>query len=149
MTGTDEHGQKIAEAAKKAGKKPKEFVDSFIPAYKDMWKLYDIDYTKFMRTTDEYHVHAVQKWIMQLIKQGDIYKVSIHGWYCTPCETFVTEKDNTRGAKEVTLSFMCYAQRINFRRILFFQTYQHIKITYLNFMKIIQILLHQKNVCMK
>ena len=74
LTGTDEHGQKIAEAAKKAGKEPKEFVDGFISAYKDMWKLYAIDYTKFIRTTDQFHVHAVQKWIVQLIKQGDIYK---------------------------------------------------------------------------
>lgn len=102
LTGTDEHGQKIAEAAKKAGKEPKEFVDSFIPAYKDMWKMYNIDYTKFIRTTDSYHVHAVQKWIIQLIKQGDIYKGEYVGWYCTPCETYVTEKDIEADAKEVS-----------------------------------------------
>ena len=102
LTGTDEHGQKIAEAAKKAGKEPKEFVDSFIPAYKDIWKLYNIDYSRFMRTTDEYHVQAVQKWIMQLQEQGDIYKGQYIGWYCTPCETYVTEKDIPEGAKEVT-----------------------------------------------
>ncbi|MBI2344672.1 methionine--tRNA ligase [Candidatus Dependentiae bacterium] len=102
LTGTDEHGQKIAEAAKKADKDPKEFVDSFIPVYKDIWKLYNIDYSKFMRTTDEYHVHAVQKWIIQLQQQGDIYKGQYIGWYCTPCETYVTEKDIPQGAKEVT-----------------------------------------------
>ncbi len=102
LTGTDEHGQKIAEAAKKAGKEPKEFVDSFIPAYKDIWKLYNIDYSKFIRTTDEYHVHAVQKWILQLLKQGDIYKGQYVGWYCTPCETFVTEKDIPHDATEVS-----------------------------------------------
>ena len=101
LTGTDEHGQKIAEAAKKAGKEPKDFVDSFIPAYKDMWKLYNIDYTKFIRTTDEYHVKAVQKWILQLIQQGDIYKGEYTGWYCTPCETYVTQKDIDSDAKEV------------------------------------------------
>jgi methionyl-tRNA synthetase len=102
LTGTDEHGQKIAEAAKKAGKEPKAFVDGFIPAYKDVWKLYNIDYSKFMRTTDEYHVRAVQKWIMQLLKQGDIYKGQYIGWYCTPCETYVTDKDIQEDAKEVT-----------------------------------------------
>jgi methionyl-tRNA synthetase len=102
LTGTDEHGQKIAEAAKKAGKEPQEFVDNFIPAYKDMWKLYDIDYTKFIRTTDQHHVHAVQKWIIQLLKQGDIYKGEYIGWYCTPCETYVTEKDIAEGVTEIT-----------------------------------------------
>ncbi len=102
LTGTDEHGQKIAEAAKKAHKEPKAFVDGFIPAYKDIWQLYNIDYSKFMRTTDEYHVRAVQKWIMQLFKQGDIYKGQYIGWYCTPCETYVTDKDISENAKEVT-----------------------------------------------
>ncbi|MCX5924435.1 MAG: methionine--tRNA ligase, partial [Candidatus Dependentiae bacterium] len=98
LTGTDEHGQKVAEAAKKAGKNPKEFVDGFIDSYTSMWKLYEIEYTKFIRTTDEYHVHAVQTWISRLLKQGDIYKGSYTGWYCTPCETFVTEKDHPGAA---------------------------------------------------
>jgi methionyl-tRNA synthetase len=102
LTGTDEHGQKIAEAAKKAGKNPKEFVDQFVPAYQNMWKLYNIAYTKFMRTTDHYHVQAVQNWILKLIDQGDIYKGVYTGWYCTPCETFVTEKDQQQDVKEVT-----------------------------------------------
>ncbi|MFA5998855.1 MAG: methionine--tRNA ligase [Candidatus Babeliales bacterium] len=93
LTGTDEHGQKVAEAAKKADKNPKEFVDGFIESYTSMWKLYEIEYTKFIRTTDQYHVHAVQTWISRLLKQGDIYKGAYTGWYCTPCETFVTEKD--------------------------------------------------------
>ncbi|MBP7854812.1 class I tRNA ligase family protein, partial [Candidatus Babeliales bacterium] len=84
LTGTDEHGQKIAETAKKAGKHPQEFVDQFIPAYKNIWKLYDIDYTKFIRTTDQYHVHAVQAWIEALKSKGDIYKGTYTGWYCTP-----------------------------------------------------------------
>ncbi|HSW76311.1 MAG TPA: methionine--tRNA ligase [Candidatus Saccharimonadales bacterium] len=102
LTGTDEHGQKVAEAAKKAGKDPKEFVDSFIDSYTSMWKLYEIEYTKFIRTTDHYHVHAVQTWISRLIQQGDIYKDVYTGWYCTPCETFVTDKDQNNDSKEIT-----------------------------------------------
>lgn len=93
LTGTDEHGQKIAEAAQKAGRTPKEFVDSFIHPYKDMWHRYAIEYTKFIRTTDEYHVKAVQTWIETLSKTGDVYKDFYQGWYCTPCETFVTETE--------------------------------------------------------
>lgn len=92
LTGTDEHGQKIAEAAAKAHKSPKEFVDSFIDAYKDMWHKYHIAYDHFMRTTDEYHVKAVQDWIRQLQDSGDIYKSFYAGFYCVPCERFVTEK---------------------------------------------------------
>lgn len=102
LTGTDEHGQKIAESAKKVGKNPKEFVDQFIPAYQNIWKLYEIEYTKFIRTTDAYHIKAIQDWILKLTEQGDIYKGVYTGWYCTPCETFVTEKDQVADAKEVT-----------------------------------------------
>lgn len=102
LTGTDEHGQKVAEAAAKAHKTPKEFVDSFVPAYVDAWKLYNIDYTKFIRTTDSEHVLAVQRWIAHLIEQGDIYKSEYVGWYCTPCETYVTDKDVVSDATEVT-----------------------------------------------
>jgi methionyl-tRNA synthetase len=91
LTGTDEHGQKIEAAAKAAGKKPKEFVDGFIDAYKNVWHDYQIDYTKFIRTTDKEHVKAVQKWISQLLEKGDIYKGKYEGMYCTPCETFVTD----------------------------------------------------------
>ena len=93
MTGTDEHGQKIAEAAAKAHKTPKEFVDSFIDAYKELWNSYDIVYDYFARTTDEHHIKAVQQWIRQLQASGDIYKSYYTGFYCTPCETYVTEKD--------------------------------------------------------
>src|SRR3990167_878640 len=102
LTGTHEHGQKIFEAAKKVGKNPQEFVDACIPAYKNMWQLYDIEYSKFIRTTDAYHVQAVQQWISKLIAQGDIYKGVYTGWYCTPCERFVTEKDQLEDAKEIT-----------------------------------------------
>lgn len=94
LTGTDEHGQKVAQAAEKAGMQPKAFTDSFIDAYKSVWKKYEIDYDYFIRTTDEQHVKAVQVWLQRLIDQGDIYKGSYKGWYCTPCESFVTEKDS-------------------------------------------------------
>ncbi len=93
LTGTDEFGQKIAEAAQRAGKDPQSFVDGFIPAYKDLWQKYAIDYTIFMRTTNDFHIKAVQGWLQLLIDKGDIYKGSYEGWYCTPCETFLTEKD--------------------------------------------------------
>src|ERR1700681_4785923 len=63
LTGTDEHGQKIAEAAQKVNKNPKDFVDSFIDTYKDIWNKYGIEYDHFIRTTDESHVKAVQQWI--------------------------------------------------------------------------------------
>ena len=99
-TGTDEHGQKIAEAAAKAGKSPQEFVDSFIDAYKDVWHKYEIQYDHFVRTTDESHIKAVQHWIMQLQESGDIYKSFYTGYYCTPCETYVTEKDEQPGQAE-------------------------------------------------
>ena len=90
LTGTDEHGQKIAQAAAHAGKSPQEFVDGFVDAYKDMWHKYDIEYSHFVRTTDPGHVKAVQQWIRSLIASGDIYKGHYTGYYCTPCETYVT-----------------------------------------------------------
>ena len=93
LTGTDEHGQKVAQAAENAGMAPQAFVDQFIPAYKDTWKLFEIEYSRFIRTTDDYHKENVQKLIVRLLDQGDIYKSEYHGWYCTPCETFVTQKE--------------------------------------------------------
>jgi len=93
LTGTDEHGQKIMQAAKEAGKTPQEFVDSFIAAYKEVWNLYHIDYSQFIRTTDPYHIKGVQDLIVKLMDRGDIYKASYEGWYCTPCETYVTTQD--------------------------------------------------------
>ena len=93
LTGTDEHGQKVAQAAQEAGKHPKIFVDSFIDAYKRTWREYAIDYNRFIRTTDPNHVAAVQHWLRQMVAKDEIYKDAYTGWYCTPCETFVTEKD--------------------------------------------------------
>lgn len=93
LTGTDEFGQKVAQAAQAADMEPKKFVDQFIPAYKTMWKSYEIDYTHFIRTTDESHIKGVQTWLSHLEKKGAIYKGAYQGWYCTPCETYLTEKD--------------------------------------------------------
>lgn len=91
LTGSDEHGQKIEERAKKKGCTPKEFVDPIIDNAKDLWKSLDISYSKFIRTTDPEHVECVQKVFKQLYDQGDIYKGTYEGWYCTPCESFWTE----------------------------------------------------------
>ena len=91
LTGSDEHGQKIEERAKKKGCTPKEFVDPIIDNAKDLWKSLDISYDKFIRTTDPEHVECVQKVFKQLYDQGDIYKGTYEGWYCTPCESFWTE----------------------------------------------------------
>lgn len=93
LTGTDEHGQKVDQAAQQAGKDPKSFVDSFIPAYQDAWKTYEINYSKFIRTTDRSHMMGAQEFVQLLLDKGDIYKDSYSGWYCTPCETFVTPKE--------------------------------------------------------
>lgn len=109
LTGTDEHGQKIALAAAKAGKDPKTFVDSFIDAYKNVWKLYDIHYNYFIRTTDKQHVTVVQNWIRMLQEKGDIYKSSYEGWYCTPDEAFIMDSDLPPGkpGKEKPLCPQC------------------------------------------
>ena len=92
LTGTDEHGQKVAQAAEQAGMEPKAFVDAVSDAYKRMWSLYDLEYTDFIRTTDERHKKGVYKWIETAEKKGDIYKARYEGWYCVPDETFVTEQ---------------------------------------------------------
>lgn len=100
LTGTDEHGQKIAQAAAQAGKQPKEFVDSFVPSFKEAWDTYGIDYNYFIRTTDAVHIAAAQEFIKKLIVRGDIYKAAYEGWYCTPCETFVTEKEDEQSQED-------------------------------------------------
>ncbi|MBE6050039.1 MAG: methionine--tRNA ligase [Clostridium sp.] len=91
LTGTDEHGQKIQRIAKEKGITPKEHVDEVVAGIKDLWKMMNISYDKFIRTTDDYHVKAVQDIVKKLYDQGDIYKSSYEGWYCTPCESFWTE----------------------------------------------------------
>ena len=97
LTGSDEHGQKIEGRAKAKGVTPKEFVDPIIDNAKDLWKALDVSYDKFIRTTDDEHVKCVQKIFEQLYEQGDIYKGSYEGWYCTPCESFWTESQLVDG----------------------------------------------------
>lgn len=91
LTGTDEHGQKIEEIAKKNGVTPKEYVDKVVAGIKDLWTLMNVSYDRFIRTTDDYHVKAVQKIFRALYEKGDIYKGEYKGMYCTPCESFWTE----------------------------------------------------------
>lgn len=91
LTGTDEHGQKIERIANSQGMTPKEYTDKIVVGIKELWKTLHISYNKFIRTTDDYHIKAVQKIFKQLYDQGDIYKSSYEGWYCTPCESFFTE----------------------------------------------------------
>lgn len=91
LTGTDEHGQKLERIAKKQGMTPKEYIDNVVVGIKQLWKTLNISYDKFIRTTDDYHVKTVQKIFKQLYDQGDIYKSTYEGWYCTPCESFFTE----------------------------------------------------------
>ena len=90
LTGTDEHGQKIEEKAKQAGVTPQQFVDKIVAETKDLWKLMDIEYDDFIRTTDERHIKIVQKIFRKFYEQGDIYKSEYEGLYCTPCESFWT-----------------------------------------------------------
>ena len=89
LTGTDEHGQKISDKAKQAGKSEIDFLDEIISDTKQLWKLLDISYDKFIRTTDEDHVLAIQKIFTKLYNKGEIYKSHYTGLYCTPCESFL------------------------------------------------------------
>jgi len=91
LTGTDEHGQKIERIAREEGVSPQEYVDRIVAGIKELWKLMKITNDRFIRTTDDYHVKAVQKIFKKLYDQGDIYKSEYEGWYCTPCESFWTE----------------------------------------------------------
>ena len=97
QTGTDEHGQKIELKAQEAGITPKQFVDQVAGTIKDLWNLMDTSYDHFIRTTDDYHEKQVQKIFKKLYDQGDIYKGSYEGLYCTPCESFWTESQLVDG----------------------------------------------------
>lgn len=97
QTGTDEHGQKIEMKAQEAGITPKEYVDNVAGTIKDLWNLMDTSYDNFVRTTDEVHEKQVQKIFKKLYEQGDIYKSSYEGLYCTPCESFWTESQLVDG----------------------------------------------------
>ena len=91
LTGTDEHGQKIEESAKKAGKSTKEFADEISATFKNLWDEFGISYDKFIRTTDEEHMRGVQKAFEVMYEKGDIYKDFYEGHYCVSCETFFPE----------------------------------------------------------
>ena len=91
LTGTDEHGQKIQKVAAAANTPVKDYIDGVVGELKKLWKLLDISYDKFIRTTDEEHIQAVQKIFTKLYEKGDIYKSNYEGWYCTPCEAFWTK----------------------------------------------------------
>lgn len=97
LTGTDEHGQKIERIAKENNTTPKEYVDKIVEWIKDLWKTMDIDYDIFIRTTDNFHEKAVQKIFKALYDNGDIYKSEYDGLYCTPCETFFTDRQVVDG----------------------------------------------------
>ena len=97
QTGNDEHGQKIELKAQEAGITPKEFVDNVAGTIKNLWDLMDTSYDHFIRTTDDYHEKQVQKIFKKLYDQGDIYKGSYEGLYCTPCESFWTESQLVDG----------------------------------------------------
>lgn len=97
QTGTDEHGQKIEEKAKLAGKTPKQYVDEVSSVIKSVWETMNVQCDKFIRTTDEDHEKQVQKIFKKFYEQGDIYKGSYEGWYCTPCESFWTESQLVDG----------------------------------------------------
>ncbi len=97
LTGTDEHGQKIEQKAKEAGITPKEYVDAVVANFKKLWDFMGIQYDRFIRTTDEYHVETVQKIFRKLYEKGYIYKGEYVGKYCTPCESFWTESQLVDG----------------------------------------------------
>lgn len=91
LTGTDEHGQKIEEKAKDKGITPQQYVDEIVEVFKKLWSYMNISYDRYIRTTDDYHVEAVQKIFKTLYDKGYIYKGEYKGKYCTPCESFWTE----------------------------------------------------------
>ncbi len=97
LTGTDEHGIKIQQKAEAKGVTPKQYVDEISTEIRRMWDLFGASYDQFIRTTDEYHEKTVAKIFTKLYEQGDIYKSSYEGWYCTPCESFWTESQASDG----------------------------------------------------
>jgi len=93
LVGTDDHGKKILQTAEKAGKTPKQFTDDLVPEFKEAWKKLNIDYDRFIRTTDKDHKKIVQEVLQKCFDNGDIYKGEYEGLYCTGCESYYTEKD--------------------------------------------------------
>lgn len=97
LTGTDEHGLKIEQKAKEAGITPKEYVDNVVLKFKKLWSYMNIDYDRYIRTTDEYHIKTVQSVFKKLYDKGYIYKGTYEGKYCTPCESFWTPSQLVNG----------------------------------------------------
>lgn len=97
LTGSDEHGQKIARMARANGQDPQAYVDKIVQGFKHLWSKLEVDYDDFIRTTDERHKKVVADIFTRLYEQGDIYKAQYEGWYCTPCETFWTERQLVDG----------------------------------------------------
>ena len=94
LTGTDEHGKKLQNAAEASGKTPKEFIDKIVPKFKEAWKKLNINYDYFIRTTDKSHELVVQEILQKVYDKGDIYKGTYSGLYCTSCEAYYTEQDS-------------------------------------------------------
>src|SRR5574344_1356013 len=90
LTGTDEHGQKIQDKAAAKGVTPKAYVDEIVATVKELWKLMDVSYERFIRTTDDYHIESCQNIFKKLYEQRDIYKTEYVVHYCNPCESFWT-----------------------------------------------------------
>ncbi len=97
LTGTDEHGQKIEQKAAEKGVTPKEYVDEIVDIFKALWKYMNINYDRYIRTTDDYHIETVQKIFKELYDKGYIYKGEYKGKYCTPCESFWTDSQLVDG----------------------------------------------------
>ncbi|NSL52874.1 methionine--tRNA ligase [Calidifontibacillus erzurumensis] len=97
LTGTDEHGQKIQRKAAEKGVSPQAFVDEIVSGIQELWKKLDISYDDFIRTTEDRHKKIVEKIFSRLVEQGDIYLDQYEGWYCTPCESFFTERQIVEG----------------------------------------------------
>ncbi|CAM3968033.1 methionine--tRNA ligase [Mesobacillus zeae] len=97
LTGTDEHGQKIQRNAEKKGVTPQQYVDEIVSGIQELWGKLDISYNDFIRTTEDRHKQIVQKIFAHLLEQGDIYLDQYEGWYCTPCESFYTDRQLKEG----------------------------------------------------
>ncbi|MDN5346533.1 MAG: methionyl-tRNA synthetase [Clostridia bacterium] len=97
LTGSDEHGQKIQRKAQEAGVEPLTYVDRIVASFQELWRRLDIQYNDFIRTTEGRHKRVVQELFRRIYEQGDIYKSEYEGWYCTPCETFWTERQLVEG----------------------------------------------------
>ncbi|HOY61164.1 MAG TPA: methionine--tRNA ligase [Candidatus Woesebacteria bacterium] len=97
LTGTDEHGQKVAEVAEKEGLSPKDYCDKISPRFSETWKVLNISYDFFIRTTDQRHEKVVGELLQKIYDRGDVYKAKYEGWYCIGCEKFLTETDLVDG----------------------------------------------------